>query len=104
MIPTEEQVERGAKALRTLRHNTFENQARACLVAAFGDVVVPSSPSAEDVYACAKSTLLGFREELTERNIEFICDQISRKATMPLPSAPDCGGVNPPAERNGGGT
>src|SRR5258708_22499665 len=112
MNPTEEQVERGARAIaiaqgydpKTLDDVGWyskqplwmdkKSTARACLVAALGDgVVVPASPSAEDIYACAKSTLIGFREELTERNIEFICDQISRKATMPLPSAPDCGGV-----------
>ena len=36
----------------------------------------------EDVYACCQSTLIGFRNELTERNIKFICDQISRKVIL----------------------
>src|SRR6266705_1448081 len=30
-------------------------------------------PTAEDIYACAKSTLIGFRDELTEDQIKFIC-------------------------------
>ena|SRR5258708_7136939 len=100
MNPTEEQVELGARAIdahwsegdgRKFPYEDTEREyqahchstARACLAAALGDgVVVPHEPTAEDIYACAKSTLIGFRDELTERNIEFICDQISRKAAM----------------------
>jgi hypothetical protein len=44
------------------------------------------SLTVEDVYANCKTTLIGFRDELTERNIEFICDQISRKVMLALAS------------------
>jgi hypothetical protein len=39
----------------------------------------------ESIYACAYSTLIGFSGELTEKNIKFICDQISRKAAFAPP-------------------
>jgi hypothetical protein len=45
-------------------------------------------PTADDIRACARSTLIGFQQELGDANIEFICDQIARKVTMPqLPQA-----------------
>lgn len=51
-----------------------------------------------DVYACAYSTLIGFRNELTEQNIKFICDQISRKAALaPHDKIADSSGPNPGA-------
>jgi hypothetical protein len=40
------------------------------------------SDQTETIRACARSTLIGFQSELGVRNIEFICDQIARKATM----------------------
>jgi hypothetical protein len=46
-----------------------------------------AAPTREDIYACAQSTLIGFRNELTEQQIKFICDQISRKATLTEPQA-----------------
>lgn len=36
----------------------------------------------EIVRANARSTLIGFRHELSERDIEFICDQIARKSQI----------------------
>jgi hypothetical protein len=44
-----------------------------------------AAPTREDIYACAQTTLIGFRDELTEKQIKFICDQISRKATLDVP-------------------
>lgn len=42
--------------------------------------------TAEDVYANCETTLIGFRDELTERDIKFICDQVSRKVILALSS------------------
>jgi hypothetical protein len=41
--------------------------------------------TAEEIYALCKSTLIGFSDELTEHNIKFICDQISRKVMFAFP-------------------
>lgn len=49
-------------------------------------------PTAEDIRACAWSTLIGWQDELGD-NIDFICDQIARKATLALPSAQSGGGA-----------
>jgi hypothetical protein len=49
---------------------------------------VTAGREAEDVYALAKGTLIGFRAELSDRNIEFICDQISRKVVAYARPAP----------------
>lgn len=50
-------------------------------------VVKPNTLTTEDIYANAYTTLMGFRDELTEQNIKFICDQISRKVALALSSA-----------------
>lgn len=44
------------------------------------------SLTVEDVYANCETTLIGFREELTERDIKFICDQVSRKVMLAMTS------------------
>lgn len=46
------------------------------------DLTAALSNQTETIRACALSTLIGFQGELGDRNIEFICDQIVRKATM----------------------
>jgi hypothetical protein len=38
------------------------------------------STVAANIYACCESTLIGFRNELTEQQIKFICDQVSCKS------------------------
>jgi hypothetical protein len=52
--------------------------AKAALTAALSD-------QAETIRACARSTLIGFKDEIGDRNIEFICDQIALKATLDAP-------------------
>jgi hypothetical protein len=80
---SEEMVKRGAVAMDDAiakwqpgtGQRIKEVAARACLTAALSD-------QAETIRACVRSTLIGFQTELGDRNIEFICDQIARKATM----------------------
>jgi hypothetical protein len=44
----------------------------------------------EDIYANCWTTLIGFSEELTERDRKFICDQVARKVILAAqpPAAP----------------
>jgi hypothetical protein len=52
--------------------------------------VAQGSLTQEDIYANCWTTLIGFSEELTERDRKFICDQVARKVILAAkpPAAP----------------
>jgi hypothetical protein len=53
-------------------------------------VPAQGSLTQEDIYANCWTTLIGFSEELTERDRKFICDQVARKVILAAqpPAAP----------------
>jgi Lar family restriction alleviation protein len=62
----------------------------AALRAAQPPAIAQPALTQEDVYANCWTTLIGFSEELTERDCKFICDQVARKVILAAqpPAAP----------------